>query len=553
MSKKVRFLIEDFHDFERTKEDDIECEPKIIPGISKRKLLELFFDPRYFTDIRIFRQEKIGDTCYTVQSDLTEWKTSYKFNRSFPVFSDKFAEADVDYRTPRQVLKKLKGIVGVLRRTVSTDGVDYDVTVELRSRFDKRDKPYFLLTMLSSVLQGDVEYTTDNVVGEKKNLFGFLSVFLFRNALKKAYSSGLYRTYVRRGYNDPKLRGAIDIPRHIRLNVGRNDSRIAYNSRELTVDNPLNHLILRTWEMLSRTYPESAHSIIGNAGEFRDIINVLRSSVGAAVMPLERCAAKCVRPITGPIYIDYEELRKLCLSILSFQAGANFFGGNEGPVSGLLFYSPDLWEFYIEKCMKERLGEMGRGLRSQEAMNIYSGEIADGLDPPYRQEIRPDYVFFTDKENPVPYMILDAKFRLFEKKFKAFGNKENEVPWSEAPASLDDVTKLMRDMMCFNTMSGGFVFPSDNEEFRKDKEKVRVHYISEYNKEQLIYIFVLSIPDVPEADAAANSEERQYSEWAKRLDENVDAMIKSLKTALENELRYRAQLPEKRTRDKGLC
>lgn len=550
MANKVRFFIEDYHDFENVWEEKIECEPETIPGISKRELLSLFFDPQELKDIKIFRQEKIGDKYHTVQSDLTE--TKYKKN--FPVFRKDFAEGSIKYPSAKQKLKRLKGIVGVLRRTVRTESGEYDVTVELRSRFDKSKNPYFLLALLSSVLQGDVKYTTDNIAGENKDLFGFLAVFLFRNALKTAYSSGVYRTYVRRGYNDLKLRGAIDIARHIRLNGG-NDSRIAYNTRELTADNPLNHLIVYTWALLVGTYPHIAHSITAKDKGFRDIISGLKYATADTKMPLDLCAAKCSRTITGPFFTDYEKLRALCLSILSFRTGANFFGGNadNGEVSGLLFYSPDLWEVFVEQCMKERLGDIGGGFISQNTINIYSSEVSNAPSshngPEYKQEIRPDFVFFADKEKTVPYMVLDAKLKPFKKE------KENIVPWSEVPADLDDVTKLMRDMMCFNTMSGGLVFPSGKKEFSEDMEKVRAHYISEYNKERLIYIFVLSIPDVPEADAKANDEERQwqYNEWAKILDGNVDAMIKSLKSALENELRYLAQPSEKRIQDDLLC
>ena len=58
----------------------------------------------------------------------------------------------------------------------------------------------------------------------------------------RAYRKGIYKQYCTFEGNDSKVRGKIDIARHIRLNPLFN-GKIAYSYREYTINNNTNRLI----------------------------------------------------------------------------------------------------------------------------------------------------------------------------------------------------------------------------------------------------------------------------------------------------------------------
>ena len=172
------------------------------------------------------------------------------------------------------------GFAGVIRNEIDWNGKKYDVTLEVRSRFDEENKPWFLATMLSQFITGEQRISTSNEVWKGDiEIFGFLSAVLFQNLLKRAYESGIYKTYVRIEHNDEKLRGTIDIARHLRLNAGRNDAVIAYNTREHSYDNMLNHLIIITWDYLKRRYSGICEQIEKDT-EFLRAVKNIRGFIG---------------------------------------------------------------------------------------------------------------------------------------------------------------------------------------------------------------------------------------------------------------------------------
>ncbi len=172
-------------------------------------------------------------------------------------FNDDDTPFEYDKYYKHQKIIGIKGLVGTLHGEVDYKNTKYDITLEIRSRFDTPGKPYFLMTMLSEAMTGVLESDPENNTVKRKSVgdievLDVLTVYLFRKAVNTAFRNGLYRTYVRREHNDEKLRGAIDFARHIRLNYGKNSSNVAYTTRERTEDNPLNRLIAYAWEHLKR-------------------------------------------------------------------------------------------------------------------------------------------------------------------------------------------------------------------------------------------------------------------------------------------------------------
>lgn len=509
MMGKVRIYLTEYQDF---KDAEITYRSSESP-VDKTELLEKFFTVAGMKNVKVFCQDK--NSGYALRQSKALVKDG-KFNREL---------VRVDER--KEAVYGIEGMVGTLNRIVEYGKEKYDVTLEIRSRFDEKDKPYFLGTMLESVLQNDVKFESieNNIAKGELDLFGFLSVTLFCSMLKGAHESGIYKTYVRREHNDSKLRGSLDIPRHIRLNVGRNDTVAAYTTRELTHDNELNHLIMHTWKFLREQYPGAADALFYSSGrdnEFYDIITELKSMTAMTDMRLDRCTAKCQRPITGPFYAAYEKLRQLCLKIISYNMKANIFGGdyeNEN-VGGILFYSPDLWEAYLEKRMRDTWEDMLKKdykLQAQDERKVYSrlaGYCCGNAVFTAIQDIRPDYVIYKkdpDTEKPVPITVLDAKFKKLH-----FEQKEIKI-------EADDLNKLLRDMIFFGVHYGGLIFPYKAKNSGEVAAVANMEcQLSMYDKKQTVCVYCVPVP------VAKGS----YTEWKQAFDSSSETTLAKLRNDL---------------------
>ncbi|GMO24966.1 MAG: hypothetical protein Pg6A_12160 [Termitinemataceae bacterium] len=122
-----------------------------------------------------------------------------------------------------------------------------DMRLTISSRFTQNDnRDYFLHYMLGKVLSLNIvnlDTTKDN-----EGIEDFLP-YLFPAYLKKALSQGVFKEYRRNKYNNTNVRGSIDIPRHIRLNIPF-VGKIAYNTREYSYDNAVTELVRHTIEHL---------------------------------------------------------------------------------------------------------------------------------------------------------------------------------------------------------------------------------------------------------------------------------------------------------------
>ena len=82
-----------------------------------------------------------------------------------------------------------------------------------------------------------------------------LLAFVFAAQIERAYRKGLYRRYRTYECNDSKVKGKIDITRHIRLNP-LNNGKIAYSYREYTADNDVNKMIFTAYTYLQKRHPK---------------------------------------------------------------------------------------------------------------------------------------------------------------------------------------------------------------------------------------------------------------------------------------------------------
>ena len=392
-----------------------------------------------------------------------------------------------------------------------------DVVIEIHSRFDNvYGKPYFLSTMLMESL--DLKSDRTLVPSNDEDFFDFLLIFFFKQQLEAACAKGFYKTYVTFEENDDRPRGTIDIDRHIRLNIGQNNGKIAYSYRESTYNNPFNHLIMCAYEYLKKKFPNQTESIIDDCEAYY-AIRQLRTLISYTDYKNSIMIAKNLRPITHPFFLEYEALRKTCIMILRDE-GVSIFSGDEDETRSILFYLPDLWELYLEKHLNAAKSDYT--VKSQYPFNVLSKKPinekdiysilpqADFGEKDFKNPTRPDFVFsYKDK---FPFMILDAKFK--QDKWKT----ENGVIVS---VDLDDYTKCIRDMTDLNVHATGVIYPYQTKNTEDTKESASAHYISKYNLIDHFYFFPVAIPEV--------KENQSYSDWYKQLSIEIDATAEMIR------------------------
>ncbi len=436
------------------------------------------------------------------------------------------------------------GFVGIIKGTlpqifesdlqgkeISGENKEYnniEITIQIQSRFDvdstnTPSKPYFLTTMLLQCKSG----VNDQLVPNNSDDFFFdlLLLYLFKDKANKCFNKGLYKTYQRFEKNDDRLKGTIDISRHIRLNMGLDNGKIAYSYRENTIDNDFNHLILYAYNKLKMKYPETVMSVYldYNNINLRSLIDTLKSKINYNSLDSRSLISKNLRSIGHPYYTEYEDLRKISLKILRDE-GVSMFSGDGEDVNGILFYVPDLWELYLEHLLKDNSKYFlhTQGYKGYPVMVIdYENSYE------WKQSTLPDYVFSSIiQEKELPFMILDAKFK------PAWG--EVVINKSSFPELvLKDYDKCIRDMNSINAHACGVIFPTNNESILANLSNLVTHNISVFNKIDKFYTFPIIVP------YSDNNNNRGYSHWIKQFKEKNLKTIELIKTNICKEKKFK--------------
>lgn len=291
------------------------------------------------------------------------------------------------------VICNLKGSADDLERAVLETGnvmgfVGCNGTeLRIRSRFAKNDRnDYFLHYMMQKVFSINV---IDVQVGrDDEQIFDFL-LYLLPMFLRRALSQGIYREYRWIKRNDDRVRGPIDIGRHLRSNIPFN-GRIAYNAREYGCDNRVTQLVRHAIEHVVST-PQAG--ILKNDQETRDCVARIRG-VTPSYNPRDRDRVVSLnyKPIGNPYFSEYALLQKLCISILNHRRLR--FGEKRDSIHGVLFDGAWLWEEYLNTFLKEAGFNHPRNRQGTGRWHLFNNNKC----PRY-----PD--FFNDS------LILDAKYK----------------------------------------------------------------------------------------------------------------------------------------------
>lgn len=292
----------------------------------------------------------------------------------------------------------------------------------IRSRFagNHENDDFFFQYLLEKVVEfpNIVDLQTD--ANQDNRLFNFL-LFLFPYYLKTAMRKGLFKTYIRRKYNDANVKGAIDVARHIKQNtpfVGK----IAYSTREFSCDNGLIELVRHTIEF------------IGGKSFGRNILAKAKDEVRLVVEATSRYQLRDRRkiieqnkknPVRHAYFREYRALQRLCLLILEHQK--HQIGTGSKQIYGILFDCAWLWEEYVNSLIRDKfyhpMNKSGKGTQ-----RLFAGGA--GL-------IYPDFIG-RDSEKRI---IADAKY-------KPLNNICNR-----------DYLQLLAYMLRFEAKAGYYLYP----------------------------------------------------------------------------------------------
>ncbi len=338
-------------------------------------------------------------------------------------------------------------------------------------------------------------------------IYDYLLLFWYKEQLQKAMLKGYFRTYRTYRNNDDRLRGSIDVSRHIKQNMGQSNGKISYSYRENTIDNYLNMLIVAAYKHLKKRYCDLVKNNIDNQIELKQIIEFLDSKT-CLLDYNPTIINKNIKKISHPYYTEYEQLRMTCLKILRDESIGFFDANSPQEIKGILFYLPDLWELFLkDEVLSDAIPEDTR-IKYQELIENFGYETEEGYD--YKQVTYPDYVFYIQNR---PYMILDAKCKpKWEGVFD--GHSVSDV--------MEDYNKCLRDMVALSVHGTGVIFPTNRDE--KPCSKVLRHRISRFNTTDVFYTIPITVPIVEEGES--------YTEWSGKFMEIIEVIVSIIKEIL---------------------
>lgn len=345
-------------------------------------------------------------------------------------------------------LKSVKLTTGNLMGFIGIGGT----LLKISSRFSQDDEnDFFLHYMLEKVFSinlFDFKYTT--------NTGGLdLLMFLFPHFLKKALAQGLFRQYQTFKRNDANVKGAVDVNRHIKLNVPF-DGKIAYNSRERTFDNPITQLIRHTVEFIKTK--NFGNAVLNSDSEMRKCVQeIIAATPSYSLQSREKIIAANLKPVNHPYFTKYKPLQKLCLAILRHKKIG--FGNSNSKVYGILFDGAWLWEEYLATVLKNAGFAHPKNKSSTGAISVYSGN------PRY-----PDFYKGRQIKNNATEEDISENFVL-DAKYKHLDNHKSGSDEITGFFSRDDLHQLITYMYIMPTKRAALIYPYDKDD-RRNGEKI---------------------------------------------------------------------------------
>lgn len=368
----------------------------------------------------------------------------------------------------------------------------------IRSRFAKDNSDdYFLHYMLQKVFNINIsrlEHTTD-----RNNAFQFLP-YLFKYYFLQAMSQGLYKKYVWNKYNDSKVKGTIDIARHIKHNYIFTGN-IAYNVREHSYDNNINQLIRHTIEYISNL---EMYSMMLESDDMADLVqDIRRITPTYSAKNRQQVINDNLKSDIHPYYYEYEPLRQICLQIL-MEDDELKYGRAENKIYGILFDVAWLWEEYLNTLIQQIDSSFEHTYNKESAGRIYM--LKNKNDKPKYWHAYPDY--YSRKLG----IVMDAKYKRL--------TEINEI-------GSEDRMQIISYMYVLGLKKGVFLHPSESH----DKVTCqKLHFYHKENIDECIMQYSFKIPkgeinNIQDfKDKIAYSEKKFIKYWKMVLNQNNESV-----------------------------
>lgn len=326
-----------------------------------------------------------------------------------------------------------RNCMGVLR--IPDKNSERSVLLEIGSRFDNEKNQFFLAYMLSKAFGGCF---TETVPSDPKSLWDFLLALSFRHHLQKACEVGMFKQFRSFEHNDLRFRGKFDINRHLRKNIPFL-GKIAYKTKDITFDNPLNHLIRHAIARIKKKWP----SLLSGDSVLAELRHDFEQHTPSWQ---EHEASKCARarenrnPIKHPFFGKYyEPLRRLSLGILRNE-GASPYNAHSNQVEGILFDGAWLWENYLWTILKELGFAHPDNINKEERLKVFNSNYNATLFPDFYRQKK------NDSESTV---VLDAKYQ----NIKSLTDNDGESYI---------VKQILSYMFLLDARRGGIIVPQQN-------------------------------------------------------------------------------------------
>jgi 5-methylcytosine-specific restriction endonuclease McrBC regulatory subunit McrC len=364
-----------------------------------------------------------------------------------------------------------------------------DERLVIESRFSSDEDDCFLQYLMEKVLGYPNILKLDINANQENRLFNLL-LFIFPAYLKKAIRKGVFKIYIRNRYNDPRIKGAIDIARHIKENTPFTGN-IAYSQREFSYNNDMIKLIRHTIEFIKTK--DYGNKLLETERE--NIAQIISLTPDYKLHDRGKVIYKNkAKPIKHAYYHEYRALQRLCIMILQYES--HQISSWDMPIWGVLFDGAWLWEEYVNLLIEDKFYhprnkvKKGEKKRPEHLFNINSAPIY------------PDFIS-KDAGNRV---IADAKY-------KPFSNIANK-----------DYQQLLAYMFRFDAKKGLYLCPEKEGEFKEYKLNRGSTYENNVKQREDITVYKcgLSIP----------SGITDYNVFIGKMEENKQAFITKIVTEI---------------------
>ena len=287
----------------------------------------------------------------------------------------------------------IAGFIGIPAPTAT----DSAVNLRIHSRFDENNRQYFLQYMLQRVF---CPTPTANIPYNPDKPLPILLAILFPHYLKEAMQQGMYKEYRHQEYNDARIKGAIDVSRHIKLNVPFT-GKVAYHTREHSHNNRITQLVRHTIE-----YLQARGWLFDRSTEGQSHIRQMRSATpNYAIQQRTRVVKDSVRPVRHPFFTEYEPLRTICQQILHHAGVTLPDTTTTRTIHGVIFDCAYLWEEYLNTILRDHGYKHPQNNSKSGGVSIYTS---------HKHSCYPDFYRLADANLNKESVVLDAKYKHLE-------------------------------------------------------------------------------------------------------------------------------------------